>query len=232
MMKKMKKRIKNFMSDINCNATYNFLDAVKILQSVPKVKFIESVDISIKLGIDPKKSEQNIRGSTVLPYGSGKIIRVAVFTKGDNINIAKKEGADFVGMEDLAEICKKGSEKYDVIIASPEAMPLLGKLGPILGPKGLMPNPKMGTVTSDIGDAVKKAKSGQIFYRNDKYGILHCTIGRLNFKAEFLKKNMDFLIKDLKKMKPLSSKGKFFQKINISSTMGPGLKIDLKSIAY
>ena len=212
------------------NKQYSIIDAVNILKEVRAEKFSEAIDVSVNLGIDPRKSDQNVRGATVLPNGTGKTVRVAVFTQGPNADAAKAAGADIVGMEDLAELVKKGEMNFDVVIASPDAMRVVGQLGQILGPRGLMPNPKVGTVTPDVVTAVKNAKSGQVRYRNDKGGIIHCTLGKVSFDATAIKGNLEVLLADLRKAKPSAAKGIYIKKISISSTMGPGLWIDASSI--
>jgi len=189
------------------------------------------IDISVNLGVDPRKSDQNVRGATVLPNGTGKTVRVAVFTQGPNADAAKAAGADIVGMEDLAELVKKGEMNFDVVIASPDAMRVVGQLGQILGPRGLMPNPKVGTVTADVALAVKNAKSGQVRYRTDKSGIIHTTLGKLTFDAKDIQGNLEALLADLRKAKPTASKGVYIKKITLSSTMGPGLWLDPSSFA-
>jgi large subunit ribosomal protein L1 len=191
---------------------------------------VESVDVSINLGVDPRKSDQVVRGSTVLPNGTGKDVRVAVFTQGDNAEAAKEAGADLVGMEDLAEDVKAGKMDFDVVIASPNAMRIVGQLGQILGPRGLMPNPKVGTVTPNVAEAVNNAKSGQVQFRTDKGGIIHCTIGKSSFEPSALQQNLEALIADLKKLKPSSAKGIYLKKVSVSTTMGPGLSLDQASI--
>jgi len=201
-----------------------------VLKAVALSNFNESVDVSINLGVDSRKSEQNVRGATVLPNGTGKTVRVAVFTQGENADIAKAAGADIVGMDDLAAEVKKGIMDFDVVIASPDAMRVVGQLGQILGPRGLMPNPKVGTVTPDVALAVKNAKSGQVRYRTDKAGIIHCTVGKVSFEGDAIAQNLEALIADLKKAKPSAAKGIYLQKITLSSTMGPGLSIDKSSL--
>ena len=208
----------------------NALDALNTLKNLSKVKFVESVDVSINLGIDPKKTEQSVRGSVILPKGTGRTVKVAVFTQEANIAKAKAAGADIAGYEDLASIIQSGNFDFDVIIATPDAMPLVGKLGPILGPRGLMPNPKVGTVTQDVETAVKNAKAGQVRYRTDKAGIVHCSIGTVAFSVEDLKINLDTFISAVKKAKPTTSKGIYLKKITISTTMGPGIVIDQSSL--
>ena len=225
-MAKLSKRAKAINEKIDREKIYSLEEALTLLKEVSTVKFNESVDISVNLGVDPKKSDQVVRGATVLPNGTGKEVRVAVFTDGDNAKAAKEAGADIVGMDDLAAEVKKGNMDFDVVIASPDAMRVVGQLGQILGPRGLMPNPKVGTVTPDVATAVKNAKSGQVRYRVDKAGILHCSIGTVSFDVQQLKENMDGLIADLIKAKPTAAKGIFLKKISVSTTMGPGLVVD------
>lgn len=209
---------------------YSVLEAIAILQGCPDRKFIEGVDVAVNLGIDPRKSEQMVRGATVLPEGTGKVVRVAVFAQGEAANQAQAAGADIVGLEDLAERVKAGEMNFDVVIATPDTMRVVGQLGQVLGPRGLMPNPKVGTVTTDVATAVKNAKSGQVRYRTDKAGIVHATIGKKNFKAEALVTNLNALLVDLKKLKPSSAKGIYFKKITISTTMGPGVILDQTTV--
>ena len=225
-MAKLNKRQKAVAEKLEHGKLYAVEDAMNLLKDMPKVKFTESVDVVIKLGVDPRKSDQVVRSATVLPHGTGKTVRVAVFTQGENAEKAKAAGADIVGFEDLAEEVKKGNMDFDVVIATPDAMRIVGQLGQILGPRGLMPNPKVGTVTPDVVTAVTNAKSGQVRYRTDKAGIIHCPIGNLDFDAKTLKENLEALILDLKKAKPASAKGQFLKKITVSSTMGPGINID------
>ena len=225
-MAKLNKRQKAVAEKLERGKLYAVEDAMNLLKDMPKVKFTESVDVVIKLGVDPRKSDQVVRSATVLPHGTGKTVRVAVFTQGENAEKAKAAGADIVGFEDLAEEVKKGNMDFDVVIATPDAMRIVGQLGQILGPRGLMPNPKVGTVTPDVVTAVTNAKSGQVRYRTDKAGIIHCPIGNLDFDAKTLKENLEALILDLKKAKPASAKGQFLKKITVSSTMGPGINID------
>ena len=225
-MAKLSKRSKAINEKIDKEKVYALEDALSLLKELSKVKFNESVDISVNLGIDPKKSDQVVRGATVLPNGTGKDVRVAVFTDGDNAKAAKEAGADIVGMDDLAAEVKKGNMDFDVVIASPDAMRVVGQLGQILGPRGLMPNPKVGTVTPDVATAVKNAKSGQVRYRVDKAGIIHCSVGTVKFDVAQLKENVDGLIADLIKARPTASKGVFLKKISVSTTMGPGLIVD------
>lgn len=205
-------------------------EALGLVKECATAKFPESIDLAVNLGVDPKKSDQVVRGSTVLPNGTGKTVRVAVFAQGDNVEKAKSAGADIVGFEDLAEKVKEGEINFEVVIATPDAMRVVGTLGQILGPRGLMPNPKVGTVTADVEQAVKNAKSGQVRYRTDKSGIVHCSIGKVNFEVNQLKENMEVLLMDLKKAKPASSKGQYIKKLTISSTMGPGIVIDKSTI--
>lgn len=220
------KRLKAIREKIEPGKAYGIDEALDILMGSSKVKFTESVDVAIRLGVDSRKSEQNVRGSTVLPNGTGKKVRVAVFAQGENAEKAEAAGADVVGMDDLHDQIKGGDLSFDVVIATPDAMRVVGKLGQILGPRGLMPNPKVGTVTMDVETAVNNAKAGQVRYRTDKAGIIHSTIGKVSFEADALKGNLHALLIDLVKLKPAASKGVFLQKINISTTMGPGVQID------
>ncbi len=203
---------------------------MSLVKELAKAKFDESVDVAINLGIDASKSDQQVRGSTVLPNGTGKTVRVAVFTGGKNQDLAREAGADIVGLEDLAEKVKAGEMDFDVVIASPDAMRVVGALGQILGPRGLMPNPKVGTVTADVAGAVRNAKAGQVRYRCDKAGIVHCQLGRASFEAVKLKENLQALLADLNKMKPASSKGIYIQRVTVSSTMGPGIAVDRSTV--
>jgi large subunit ribosomal protein L1 len=209
---------------------YAIDEALDILKGTSKIKFTESVDVAIRLGVDPRKSDQNVRGSTVLPNGTGKTVRVAVFAQSDNAEKAKEAGADVVGMDDLHDQIKGGDLDFDVVIATPDAMRVVGKLGQVLGPRGLMPNPKVGTVSADVTTAVKNAKAGQVRYRTDKAGIIHTTIGKADFESDALKGNLHALITDLIKLKPASSKGTFVQKVAISTTMGPGIIVDRSTL--
>ena len=226
----LSKRKKLFVEKVEAGKAYPFDEAVALLQSLPAAKFRESMDVSVNLGIDARKSDQNVRGSTVLPHGSGKDVRVAVFTQGPNAEAAKEAGADEVGMEELAEKMKGGDLDFQVVIASPGAMRVVGQLGQVLGPRGLMPNPKVGTVTPDVATAVKNAKSGQARFRSDKAGIIHCAIGAADFPAEQIKDNLAAVVRDLKKAKPASSKGVYIKKVTLSTTMGPGVAVDLSSL--
>lgn len=229
-MTKLSKRIRAIRDKVEIGKYYSIHDAVALLKEVSSVKFSEVVDVAVNLGIDPKKSDQAVRGATTLPHGTGKNVRVAVFAQGDAAEAARESGADLVGMEDLAEDIKAGNMNFDVVIAEPAAMRVVGLLGQVLGPRGLMPNPKTGTVTPDVTTAVKNAKAGQVRYRIDKNGIIHGAIGSLNFDASALKENLEALILDLKKAKPASAKGVFLSKITLSTTMGPGLIIDQASL--
>ena len=225
-MAKLSKRIKGFLESIDQSKAYNMQEAFKIIKENSKVKFNESVDVSINLGIDAKKSDQNVRGSIVLPNGTVKSVKVAVFCEGDEAKAAKENGADVIGMEDLAENIKKGEINFDILIATPDTMKMVGPLGQILGPKGLMPNPKTGTVSKDVAKAVKNAKSGQVQYRTDKAGIIHCSIGKVDFSEQMLEENLSSLIAELNRVKPASAKGKYLQKISVSSSMGLSLNLD------
>ena len=225
-MAKLSKRAKVIREKVDPNKAYSLEEAVALLSELSTVKFKESLDVAINLGVDPRKSDQVVRGATVMPNGTGKDVRVAVFTQGANADAAKEAGADIVGMEELAEQVKKGQMDFDVVIASPDAMRVVGQLGQILGPRGLMPNPKVGTVTPDVATAVKNAKAGQVRFRTDKNGIIHTTLGKVDFDAASVQGNLEALVADLKKLKPSSSKGIYFKKITLSTTMGPGLTID------
>ena len=224
------KRMKSIREQIEPGKAYSIDEALELLKNSSKVRFTESVDVAIRLGVDPRKSDQNVRGSTVLPNGTGKKVRVAVFAQSDNADKAREAGADVVGMDDLHDQIKEGDLAFDVVIATPDAMRVVGKLGQILGPRGLMPNPKVGTVTTDVETAVRNAKAGQVRYRTDKAGIIHSTIGKVDFEAEALKGNLRALITDLLKLKPASSKGTFLQKVAVSTTMGPGIQVDKASL--
>lgn len=225
-MSKLSKKAKSVKTKIDRTKQYSVVEAVTLLKEFATQKFNEAVDVSVNLGVDPRKSDQNVRGATVLPNGTGKMVRVAVFAQGPNADAAKEAGADIVGMDDLGDQVKRGEFNFDVVIASPDAMRVVGQLGQILGPRGLMPNPKVGTVTPDVATAVKNAKSGQVRYRTDKAGIIHCTLGKVSFDAEQIQGNLEALLVDLKKAKPATSKGVYIKKITLSSTMGPGLWLD------
>ncbi|MDD4928754.1 MAG: 50S ribosomal protein L1 [Gallionella sp.] len=222
----MSKRYKAIAAKIDRNKMYALTDALSLVKENAVAKFDESIDVAVNLGIDARKSDQLVRGSVVLPRGTGKTVRVAVFAQGAKAEEAKAAGADIVGFDDLAESIKKGELNFDVVIASPDAMRLVGQLGQILGPRGLMPNPKVGTVSADVAGAVRNAKAGQVQYRNDKNGIIHCTIGRASFAPEALRENLLALIDALAKAKPASSKGVFMKKVSLSSTMGAGIRVD------
>ena len=231
-MAKLTKKRKQILEAVDSNRAYKADEAIEMLKKfAEQTKFTESVDIAVRLGVDPRKSDQMVRSSTNLPKGTGKTVRVAVFAQGDNAEKAKAAGADIVGFEDLAEQVKKGEMDFDVVIATPDAMRVVGQLGQILGPRGLMPNPKVGTVTPNVEAAVKDAKSGQVRYRTDKNGIIHASVGTAQFKAEDLIENINALMADLKKAKPSSAKGVYFKKVSLSTTMGPGLTIDQSSIS-
>lgn len=230
-MAKLTKRMKAIQEKIDTSKTYQALDAFAALKSLPPAKFVESIDVAVNLGVDPRKSDQAVRGATVLPRGTGKSVRVAVFAQGANADAAKAAGAEIVGMDDLAAQIKAGDLNFDVVIAAPDAMRVVGQLGQILGPRGLMPNPKVGTVTPDVATAVKNAKAGQVRFRTDKKGIIHSTIGKVSFEESALKENLEALIGDLKKLKPSTSKGVYVKKITVSSTMGPGLAVDQASLS-
>jgi len=229
-MAKLSKREKGIREQLTPGKQYPIDEALALLQQLSTVKFRESVDVSVNLGVDPRKSDQVVRSSTVLPNGTGKTVRVAVFTQGSNADAAREAGADIVGLEDLAEEVKQGKMDFDVVIASPDAMRVVGTLGQILGPRGLMPNPKVGTVSQDVATAVRNAKAGQVRYRTDKAGIIHCPIGKVGFEISALKQNLDALLADLQKAKPSSAKGIYLKKIAVSTTMGPGLQIDQASL--
>jgi large subunit ribosomal protein L1 len=229
-MAKLTKRMRVIRDKVEVTKEYEINEAVALLKELATAKFVESVDVAVNLGIDARKSDQNVRGATVLPHGTGREIRVAVFTQGANAEAAKEAGADIVGMEDLAEQVKKGVMDFDVVVASPDAMRVVGQLGTILGPRGLMPNPKVGTVTPNVAEAVKNAKAGQVRYRNDKNGIIHTTIGKASFEANQLQENLESLLVALKKAKPSSAKGTFLKKVSISTTMGAGVTVDQASL--
>ena len=230
-MAKLSKRVKAFKAKVDRSKTYPLDQALAIIKECATAKFNESIDVAVQLGVDPRKSDQVVRGSVVLPAGTGKAVRVAVFASGEKADQAKAAGADIVGMEDLVDQIKAGVMPFDVVIASPDTMRIVGTLGQILGPRGLMPNPKVGTVTPDVAVAVKNAKAGQVQYRTDRSGIIHSTIGRKSFSDADLKSNLVALIEALNKLKPASSKGTYIRKISLSSTMGAGVRIDQASIA-
>lgn len=229
-MAKLSKRARAIREKVDAVKQYPVAEAVALLKELSTVKFEETFDVSVNLGIDPRKSDQAVRGATTLPHGTGKSVRVAVFTQGDAAEAAKAAGADIVGMEDLAEQVKAGNLDFDVVIADPAAMRVVGQLGQILGPRGLMPNPKTGTVTVDVATAVRNAKAGQVRFRADKNGIIHGGIGRLSFDAVAIKENIEALISELRKVKPSSAKGIYVKKVTLSTTMGPGLTIDQSSL--
>jgi large subunit ribosomal protein L1 len=229
-MAKLSKRMKAIAAKIDREKVYSIDEAVKLLNEVAKTKFKESIDVAVNLGVDPRKSDQAVRGATTLPHGTGKITRVAVFAQGVNADKAKAAGADIVGFEDLAEQIKGGELNFDVVIATPDAMRVVGQLGKVLGPRGLMPNPKTGTVTPDVETAVRNAKSGQVQFRADKAGIVHGSVGKVGFGAKEIKENLEALMADLRKAKPASAKGVYLKKITLSTTMGPGVAIDQASL--
>ena len=229
-MTKLSKRIKAIREKLTPGTQYPAADAFKLAKECATVKFVESVDVCINLGIDARKSEQAVRGAIVLPNGTGRDVRVAVFAEGENADKAKAAGAEVVGMDDLAEQVKKGEINFDVVVATPNSMRVVGQLGQILGPKGLMPNPKVGTVTNDVEVAVKNAKAGQVRYRTDKNGIIHCSIGRADFDEAALQQNLAALIADLRRAKPAASKGTYLKKVTVATTMGPGIAVDVSSI--
>jgi large subunit ribosomal protein L1 len=230
-MAKLTKRQRAINEKVDGSKQYSMDDAVSLLKELSTVKFAETIEVCINLGIDPRKSDQSVRGATTLPHGNGKDVRVAVFTQGANAEAAKAAGAEFVGMDDLAAEIKAGKMDFDVVIASPDAMRVVGQLGQVLGPRGLMPNPKTGTVTPDVVTAIKNAKAGQVRFRAEKGGIIHGGIGKISFEAVAIKENLEALIGDLKKAKPASAKGIYLKKITLSTTMGPGLVIDQASLA-
>jgi len=229
-MAKLSKRARLIREKVDVLKDYEINEAIALLKELATANFKESVDVAVNLGIDARKSDQNVRGATVLPNGTGRDVRVAVFTQGANAEKAKEAGADIVGMEDLAEQVKAGQMDFDVVIATPDAMRVVGQLGQILGPRGLMPNPKVGTVTPDVVAAVNNAKAGQIRYRNDKNGIIHTTIGKADFEDAKLKENLEALLEALKKAKPANAKGQFIKKISVSTTMGAGVTVDQGSL--
>ena len=224
------KRMKPWAEKIVPGKQFPIDEALALVKQFATAKFDESVDVAVNLGIDPTKSDQQVRGSTVLPHGTGKVVRVAVFTSGKNADAAREAGADIVGLEDLAERVKAGELNFDVVVASPDAMRVVGQLGQILGPRGLMPNPKVGTVTPDVAGAVRNAKAGQVRFRADKAGVLHCTLGKASFEVKALRENLQALLADLHKAKPAAAKGVYMKRVAVSSTMGPGVQVDLSSL--
>ncbi|MET0052633.1 MAG: 50S ribosomal protein L1 [Candidatus Thiodiazotropha sp.] len=230
-MAKLSKRAKAIREKVERGKLHPAEEAFVLLKEISSVKFPESIDVSVNLGVDARKSDQVVRGASVLPHGTGKAVRVAVFAQGANADAAKEAGADVVGFEDLADDIKAGNMNFDVVIASPDAMRIVGQLGQILGPRGLMPNPKVGTVTPDVAQAVQNAKAGQVRYRTDKAGIIHCSIGKVDFEPQKLKENLESLLVALVKAKPSSAKGVYLRKVTVSSTMGPGLAIDQTSLS-
>jgi len=224
------KRVKSWNDKIDSEKLYPLTDALQLLKECSTVKFDESVEVAVNLGIDARKSDQAVRGSTVLPKGTGKTVRVAVFAQGEQAEAAKAAGADVVGFEDLAERMQAGEMDFDVVVATPDAMPVVSKLGKVLGPRGLMPNPKVGTVSTDAGQAVTNAKAGQVRYRTDKNGIIHCAIGKVSFEVDALIENLKSLLADLNKAKPSSAKGVYMEKVSLSTTMGPGIVVDQSSL--
>ena len=229
-MSKLSKRAKKIKESLVLGKIYSTTDAISVLKSLPQAKFIESVDIALNLGIDPRKSDQVVRGAVVLPNGTGKTVRVAVFAQGSSADAAQAAGADIVGMDELAAEIKNGRSDFDVVIAEPAAMRIVGQLGQVLGPRGLMPNPKVGTVTTDVKTAVENAKSGQIRFRADKGGVVHATIGKISFSVEQLSQNLSSLVTEVNRLKPTTSKGIYLKKAYISTTMGPGLPVDVNTL--
>lgn len=229
-MAAISKRKKLAREKVSATTAYPLDDALALVKELASAKFAESIDVAVNLGVDPRKSDQVVRGSTVLPHGTGKTVRVAVFAQGENAEKAKAAGADIVGFDDLAATVKGGELNFDVVIATPDAMRVVGQLGQILGPRGLMPNPKVGTVTADVETAVRNAKAGQVRYRTDKAGIIHCPIGRADFDVASLKGNLHALLADLRKAKPASAKGIYLKRLTVSSTMGPGVSVDQASV--
>ena len=230
-MAKLNKRMRNIREKVDVTKQYDINEALSLLKELATAKFVESVDVAVNLGIDARKSDQNVRGATVLPHGTGRSVRVAVFAQGANAEAAKAAGAELVGMDDLADKIKAGEMDFDVVIASPDAMRVVGQLGQILGPRGLMPNPKVGTVTPNVAEAVNNAKAGQVRYRNDKNGIIHTTIGKVDFESNQLKENLESLLIALKKAKPASAKGIFIKKVSLSTTMGAGVAVDQSGLS-
>lgn len=231
-MAKLSKRMQAIREKVNSSKFYPIDEAFDLLKSLPPARFTESVDVAVNLGVDPRKSDQVVRGSTVLPNGTGKHVRVAVFTQGANAEAAKEAGAEIVGLDDLAASVKAGELNFDVAIATPDAMRVVGQLGQILGPRGLMPNPKVGTVTTDVATAVRNAKAGQVRYRTDRSGIIHCALGKTDFENSKLTENLQALLSDLKKAKPSTSKGVYIRKVTVSTTMGPGIGVEQSTLVY
>jgi large subunit ribosomal protein L1 len=231
-MARLTKRKQMFRDKVTPGQMYPVAEALGLLKEISTARFAESVDVAVNLGVDPRKSDQVVRGSTVLPNGTGKSVRVAVFAQGDNADKAREAGADVIGFEDLAEQVKAGQLDFDIVIATPDAMRIVGQLGRVLGPRGLMPNPKTGTVTADVVTAVHNAKAGQVSFRTDKAGIIHCTIGKVGFEPNHLQENLQALLSDLQKAKPSTSKGIYLRKVTLSTTMGPGVPVDLSSLTY
>jgi large subunit ribosomal protein L1 len=231
-MAKLSKRMQAIRAKLVPGKFYPIEEALVLLKELPGVKFRESVDVAVNLGVDPRKSDQVVRSATVLPHGTGKTVRVAVFAQGANADAARAAGADVVGFEDLAEAVKAGNLDFDVVIASPDAMRVVGQLGKILGPRGLMPNPKVGTVTPDVASAIRNAKAGQVRYRTDKAGIIHCTLGKVDFTSTQLRENLQALLHDLQKIKPATSKGVYIRRVTVSTTMGPGLAVDQATLSF
>lgn len=231
-MAKLSKRMKAIRAKVAPARFYPVDEAFSLLKELSSAKFREAVDVAVNLGVDPRKSDQVVRSATVLPHGTGKTVRVAVFAQGANADAARAAGADMVGFEDLAESVKAGQFDFDVVIASPDAMRLVGQLGKILGPRGLMPNPKVGTVTPDVVGAIRNAKAGQVRYRTDKAGIIHCTLGKVDFTATQLRENLQALLHDLQKAKPSTSKGVYMRRVTVSTTMGPGLAVDQATLSF
>ncbi|MCY4050258.1 MAG: 50S ribosomal protein L1 [Gammaproteobacteria bacterium] len=230
-MGKRSKRVRSYREQVDSEALYTLSDALSMVKEHASVKFDESVDIAVNLGVNSRKSDQNVRGATLLPNGTGKDLRVAVFAAGDNAKAAEEAGADIVGLEDLAQSVKDGKIEFDLCIATPDTMPMVGQLGQILGPRGMMPNPKVGTVTADPATAVKNAKSGQVSFRIDRGGVIHCSVGKASFSTESLQENVNALISALIKAKPASAKGQYIKRVSVSSTMGPGVRVDRQSIS-
>lgn len=231
-MAKLSKRARAIAEKIEPGRLYGAEEAFTLLKTLSAVKFRENIDVSVNLGVDPRKSDQVVRGSALLPHGIGKVVRVAVFTQGANADAATAAGADRVGMDDLAEEMKAGNLNYDVVIATPDAMRVVGQLGKLLGPRGLMPNPKVGTVTPNVTEAVENAKAGQVRFRTDKAGIIHCPLGKIDFEADKLRENLEALLTNLMKIKPSAAKGVYMKKVTVSSTMGPGLTVDHSVLSF